>query len=427
MDTKPILHEPTDGLGQAESETRPLAARSGRRSLLARFRSYPTDSAPRSTLNSPLLWLRRAGWAPISFVLCVVIPSIGFILYFATLAAPQFVVEARFIVRTADVGTTSSDAISSAVSALSSSLSYSPSAQNSYVVAQYIKSRAAIDDLEKLVNLREIFRRPEADFWARLKENATAEELVDYWKNMVRAYVDAPSTIVTVEVKAFRPDDALTLCRAILTLSEQLVNRISERARLDVMRSSEEEVRRANGLLRAALQNMQTARDAEGVLDPAKASDETGKLLMQLMVEKTRLEGDLYFAQQVMGKDAPSVRQLSARSEILDRQLTALKSTLAGRDAADNNMAASLRRFEELEAQRILADKLLTFAEEGLERARIRAERQNLYFMVFVAPMPPNEATLPLRVTYSILLPIACFVIWGMFALIWAAVEDHRI
>ena len=427
MEAKQPLREPADDLSlEVASEQLPASRRSRRHSFVSFLRESTTNDLSGSARLSSVSWLRGAHWAPVSFFFCVVIPALAFILYFAAIAAPQFVVESRFVVRTADVAASTTDAMSSAVSALSSSLSFSPAAQNSYIVAQYIKSRAAVDDLEKLLNLREIFRRPEADFWARLKEDATSEELVDYWKNMVRAYVDGPSTIVTVEVKAFRGDDALNLSKAILTLSERLVNQISERARRDVMRSSEEEVRRADSVARASLQELQIARNTEGILDPTKAADETSKLLMQLVTEKTRLEGELHFAQQAMDKNSPSVRQLSTRTEILDRQIASLKSSLAGPTAVDRNVAASLRRFEELEVKRVLADKLLTFAEDGLERARLRAERQNLYFMVFVSPRSPDEPTKPLRLTYSILLPIACFVIWGMFALIWAAIEDHN-
>ena len=115
--------------------------------------------------------------------------------------------------------------------------SFTAPGQNAYIVTSYIQSRAIVDDLSKTLNLREIFRRPEADFWARLKRNAWIDELTDYWKSMVSTYIDAPSGIVTLQVRAFRPDDAVALAKAVLTLSETLVNRISDRARQDAMES----------------------------------------------------------------------------------------------------------------------------------------------------------------------------------------------
>jgi capsular polysaccharide transport system permease protein len=367
----------------------------------------------------------RVPWWRISFFVCVLIPSIAAIFYLAVLAAPQFTVESRFVVRAADPVMATNEKLS-AVASLGAAFTYSSVAQNSYVVAQYIRSRAAVDDLLGLIDLRTIYQRPEADFWARLKSDASEEELVDYWRQMVRAYVDSTSSIVILEVRAFRPDDALKVAQAIITLSERLVNQMSQRARQDVMRFSEEEVRRADLHIQSVLNDLQTARDEEGMLEPTKAADETSRLLMPLMAEKIRIEGDLYVASRSLDKSSPTVRQLKSRLEIAERQISVLKSNLAGDSGASRTVASSLRRFEQLEVQRFLAEKILTFAEDGLERARIKAERQNLYFMVFVSPSLPREAMLPHRLAYSILIPIACLILWGIVALLWATIEDHR-
>ena len=377
-------------------------------------------------------------WVGLSFIAFVILPSILAIAYYAFVASPQYAAEARLVVRTVEVLLV--DAVSptsasggsgtraqSPIATSSSATGYSLPLQNAYIVAQYIRSRAIVEDLSKTLDLREIFRRPEADFLARLASNASGEELVDYWREMVRSYVDGPSAIVTFQVRAFRPDDALKLAEAINTLSERLVNEISSRSRQDIMRSSEEEVRQADAQLRLALQELQAARDAEGILDPTKAADDTGKLLLQLMGEKIRLEGDLLAVSRTLAPSAPSVRYLRSRVEILEGQIANLKSTLTGNGGTARNIAASLRRFEELERNRFVAEKLLTVAEESFSRARKRAERQNLYFMVFVPPALPTDAEYPERLEYSILLPMAFLVLWGIGALLFAAIEDHRV
>jgi capsular polysaccharide transport system permease protein len=280
--------------------------------------------------------------------------------------------------------------------------------------------------LSKTIDLREIFRRPEADFLARLASDASLEELVDYWQQMVHSYVDGPSAIVTFQVRAFRPDDALRVAQAICILSERLVNEISRRSRQDIMRASEEEVRQADAQLRLALQALQAARDVEGMLDPTKAADDTGKLLLQLMGDKIRIESELFAASRTMAQNAPSVRYLRSRVEIVDGQIASLKATLTGKEGAARTVSASLRKFEELERDRFVADKLLTVAEDGLSRARKRAERQNLYLMVFIPPVSPTYAEYPERLAYSVLLPLAFLVLWGIGALLIAAIEDHR-
>ena len=98
-------------------------------------------------------------------------PSFAAILYFAFLASDQYAVEARFAVRSVEP----EQAESGTNGASSTSFSFTLSGQNAYIVASYIRSRAIVDDLGAKLNLRELFRRPEADFGARLKRDASID------------------------------------------------------------------------------------------------------------------------------------------------------------------------------------------------------------------------------------------------------------
>lgn len=375
---------------------------------------------------------RRPPWVLISFIACVVLPAMAAQVYFIFIATDQFIAEARAVVRSAEQESAVQSAMSQSGSSgagsnSTSALSLSTLGPNAYVVTNYIRSRAVVDDLGKMMDLRAIFRRPEADFWARLKSDATVEDLVDYWKDMVTTYVDGPSGIVTVKIRAFRPDDALALTQAVLKLSEQLVNEMTERARRDAMQFGEREVQRADVRVRAALGELRHYRDDEGLIDPVKTADETGKLLLQLLAEKIRLESDLFVASRSLTKNAPSVQNLTARLEITDVQISKLKEKLTGETPEIRNVAAKLARFEELEVQRQFAERLYTMAQDGLERARMTAERQAVYLTVFVPPSLPEDSLYPRRVAFSILAPLALLVLWSIVALIWASIEDHRI
>jgi capsular polysaccharide transport system permease protein len=367
----------------------------------------------------------------LSFILAVVIPAFMAIVYLAFIASDQYVAEARFAVRTAQLdGGGGGDKLLSSLSTLGSGLGASMPAlagQDPYIVTSYVHSRAIIDDLSPALDLRAMFTRPGSDFWSRLKRNASIEDLVDYWNGMVTTYVDGPSGIVTIDARAFRPDDALALSQAIITASEKLVNEVSARARNDAMRRAEEEVRRYEGQVRLALQDLRKYRDGEGFIDPVSTATSTSKLLLDMMAEKIRLQNDLFVATKAMSQDAPTVQTLKTRSDSLDKQIETMKASLAGNTVEGRTISNALVKFEELELQRTFAEKLYTMAQDGLERARVRAEQQNLYISVFVPPSLPQEPKFPERLAFSFIIPIGLLVLWGIFALIGATVEDHRI
>jgi capsular polysaccharide transport system permease protein len=358
----------------------------------------------------------------LSFVLSVVVPSLISVVYLAFIASDQYVAEARFAVLTIQTNV-SSEKLTSAISSGIPTMA----GQEAYIVASYIRSRAIIEDLSMQIDLRKIFRRPEADLWARLKRNATSEELIDYWNGMVTTYVDGPSGVVTVAARAFRPEDSVTLSRAIIQASEKLVNDVSSRARNDVMQRAEEEVRRYERAVRESLEDLRKYRDTEGFIDPVSAASSTSQLLMQAMSEKIRLQNDFFVSSKAMSTDAPTIQTLKSRLESVDAQIEQLKSKLTSNSPDGRSVADSLAKFEDLELKRTFAEKLYTIAQDALERARVRAEQKNIYLSVFVQPSLPQDASYPERTSYSLLIPVGLLVVWGIFALIAAAIEDHRI
>jgi capsular polysaccharide transport system permease protein len=368
-------------------------------------------------------WKRPSAYL-ISFIACVVAPAVAASLYFACIASDQFEAETRFAVRSA---TNDPNADKAKPASLSTSPLPVIAGQDAFIVSAYIRSRAIVDDLSKVIDLREVFRRPEADFWARLKRNASAEQLTEYWDGMVSAYVDGPSGIVTVRVKAFRPDDALSISNAIIKASEALANQISVRARADAMKLAEHEVQSAEGRVLSTLADLRSFRDQAGFIDPTQQATSTGALLTDLLAQKIKMQNNYFVASRAMSPEAPTVQSMKARLEALDQQIDEQRAKLTGDAAGASTIASLLPKFEELELQNRFSERLYTLATDGLARARQRAEAQNLYVSVFVPPALPEEALFPERFGLSVVIALGLTVLWGIAALTAAVIEDHRI
>jgi len=371
-----------------------------------------------------------------SFIGCVLVPSFAATVYFAFIATSQLAAEARFAVRqvssdsreaTPISGSGSGSAGAESSGAGVNNFSFSLVGQDAQIVTSYIRSRAIIDDLNAKVNLRELFRRPEADFWARLKRDASIEELTDYWNSMINTYIDTVSGIVTLKVRAFRAEDAVALANAVLQLSESLVNRISDRARRDATQTAEGEVRRAYEMTQTALADLRRFRDSAGIIDPQQAASEIGKLLIPLMADKIRMESDLFVATRDLDESAPTVVALKRRIATAEQQITDLKNKLTGTNGGERTVAASLAKFEELDLQREFAEKMYTLAQADLDRAQERAARQSVYLTVFVPPSMPEESRYPKRVAFPILIFFGLLIGWAIVAMTLASVEDHRL
>jgi capsular polysaccharide transport system permease protein len=297
---------------------------------------------------------------------------------------------------------------------------------DSYAVVQYLASRDVVDDLGKKLDLREMFSRPEADWPARLQLPVSIEELVRYWKSQVDAFYDITNGTIVVRARAFTPNDALQLAQAILGSAEQLVNDLSARARRDTLRNSEKEVHRAERRLKTALARLRDFRDQEGIIDPRKTADATQALAGRIRDEIVRVDTELSTVKHYMRADAPSVRMLEARLQSLQTELRSVESEVTDTEKSRSEVLSRVMgSYERLESERSFAEKAYQRALESLDRARMNADRQQVYIAGFVQPSLPEEALYPRRSRDVGIALLLCSAIWLICGFIVQTVREH--
>ena len=352
----------------------------------------------------------------LSFLIVAVLPAVAAGVYLFAFASDQYVAETRFAVRNAEAPS-GADGVSGEVGGVGggamSLLTGGPNlaGEDAGIIASYIHSRAAIEEISRKVDVRAIFQRPEADFWARLPADATTEELTKYWNKMVSVYVETSSGIVQVSAAAFRRQDALDLTKAILAASETLANSLNLKMQADQTRLAEDEV----------------FRNAQHLIDPEESAKSTGKLLLQLMSDKIETEGKLYVMQRAQGVNAPGITGIKARLDSINTHVTELQNQMAGDKQVSQNMAATMARFEELELKKVFSEKMFEFARQGLERARLSSIRQSIYLAVFVPPTLPQDFSFPERYVDLFFVLLVSIMTWSSGAVITSSVLDHRL
>jgi capsular polysaccharide transport system permease protein len=401
-----------------------------RSALLVRIglRSAPTVIEPRTVFVEPEQPAPRRRMSPylLSLIVLVALPAFAASLYFAFVAADEYVAETRFAVSTM-VADTISDSSKSTGGGSAAYGGLRASSEDAYLIAAYIRSRACVEEVSRTVNLRELFRRPEADFLARLKHDASVEELTRYWRDMVTAYVDPMSGIVTVTVSAFRRDDSMAIANAILAASEKIANEVSERARADSTKLAEKEVASAQERVSGSLGDLRAFRESAGFIDPAVQAAQTGKLLEGLVSQRIRLQTEYQVSSRAMSPDAPTLRSTKARLDELDAQIAEEKAKLTSQSKDSGALANLLPKYEQLMVRNDFDEKLYELASDGLERARLRAASQTIYVNVFVPPAPPQDALYPERFASAAMVSLTLLILWGVGALTAALVQDHQL
>jgi capsular polysaccharide transport system permease protein len=355
-----------------------------------------------------------------AFILIVVIPTFLSAIYFYGIAANQYVTELRLGVRAADAQR------NDATSIFQGTPSASYIGLESNVVVQYIQSREIVDALQKTINLRQIFSTDKADYWSRLNPSASIEELVEYWKKHVDPYFDMTTGTISVRVRAFSPAAAELIGNEIISHSEQLVNELSQRARSDFVKQSQEEVARAEERLRKARLGLLAYQNQERILDPKKEADASLLLIGKLREELARSRTEAATARAYVNENSPSLRATENRIRAIEQQLkTAEGQRTTGTDTSGESLSQTMSDFNKLDIERQFAEKYYNSVMESLEKAQSNAARQMTYLSTFVHPGLPERSDYPRRTEAVFLTLLAAVGFWIFMTLMAGSIVEH--
>ncbi len=378
---------------------------------------------------------RKLPWTQISFGLVVIIPTLLTALYFALIASPQYVVETQFSVR----GSSQSSLNALGLTALVGS---SVQSGDSYIVADYIHSAQILPDIRDQtgVDIRTIYSRPSIDFLYRENGERSLDEFRDYWRDMVNISFNSTTGNVTMRVFAFSPADARQVSESVLTASEHLVNKLSDKSRRQVVEAANQQVARSEERLRNIRKQMTELRMTEQAVDPAAVATMEASIISTLEQELATLRTRYKALVDSVSKEAPSARVIDRQITALEQQLVEQKKRLTGDyDAPTSNKTARngvdtsralpemIDRFTELGVEQEFAVKAYTASLAALETAMQEAQKQERYFAVYVPPREPEVALYPFSALNTGIVLLGSICLWLISYFAFRSVKDHAI
>jgi capsular polysaccharide transport system permease protein len=362
--------------------------------------------------------LRARAWAHRWFLVIAVIPIILAGIYYGLVASDQYVSETRFIVRKANGEQTLP------LGGFLQTAGLAPAQDDSLAIQDFIMSRDAVRDLERDIALRAILSRPEGDFINRFPgplDGETFEELHQSYEDFVEVTLDSSSGITTLKAYAFRADDARTLATALLEESENLINRLNDRAQQDTLNLARAEVRRAEQEVIASQARITEYRLRNKMIDPETGSMPLLELIGKLSAELAATQAQLSEIQSASPR-SPQIKPLRDRAAALQNQIAQERSKVVGQNSS---MVTRISEYERLFLQRQFADKALASAILSLETARLKAQREHIYLERIVEPNLADYPLYPQRFYSFLIAAISLLMIYGIGRLVTSSVKEH--
>lgn len=359
-----------------------------------------------------------------SFLLCVVLPLVLAVTYYAAYVTDRYAAHAGFSIRGIDTS-----AGIDGIGALTGLASSGSTTSDSYIVLSYLASRELVEAVDTELNLRGAYASLEVDALSRLALDATIEDFLKYWERRISTQFDPTSGIIEFEVQSFSPEHARDIADTMLRFTQTLVNDLSANARSDALRFAREEVELQESRMRAALDAIRNFRASEQSVDPSASAALEIQLIASLESRLIDVNARIAALRQILDADAPSVNALRRNSEALEAQIVerrrAIGNNVLDDGAGMNAVTQQLALYEELKVERSLAQQAYTSSLVSLEQARRDADRQQRYLAVHLRPQVAQSAEYPRDLRNILVLSFALIAAWSIGALLTYSVRDH--
>jgi capsular polysaccharide transport system permease protein len=289
-------------------------------------------------------------------------------------------------------------------------------------------SRQAVQDLQQRIGLKERYDQAYIDFWSRLSPSAPMERITRYWRTMTKVEYDTVQGTSSAEVRAFRPDDAYLIARALLALGEDLINEVAQRPQREAIQYAQAEVKRAEDRLKAVWAELSDFRNKSGVIDPvanlvvsnATVAATIRSTLSQMQTEITTLR------KQGLSANSSTIQSLQTKLKATEEQLKEVEGQISKtKQSGDMSIGAIVARYEQLDLERQFAQNMVTSTMQSLEQAKANAAAKRLFITAFVQPAVPQISTHPSRLVAVLTVAAASLLLWTIGLLLSRSIKEH--
>lgn len=359
---------------------------------------------------------RSYRWAYLGFIAFVLLPGALAAAYYWGYAADRYVTEMRYAVR----GGESMDRGEGAQVAIGTP-SMAPAAADSFILEDYLRSEAAVAELETRLDLRSMLGRDGNDPVRRYREDLPREALLDYWNAALDLRFDVLTGITTLRVRLFRPEDSLAVATVLTEMLDALVDRLSEQAQNEMLAYVSGEYAAAEQRLRDALDAIEAFRRRTLTVSPTQEAELNSATIAQLTGELTGLRVRLRTLLETV-PNSPQIPRLREQLGSLEAQIANTRAAVGGA-ASDSALPDQLTDFERLQNEyQIALDSYITTL--GLQQqAQANATLGRAQLVVFVPPRAASAPTAPDRPAEVLQILGLALVLWIMARVLLASLR----
>lgn len=357
-----------------------------------------------------------------SMAILILLPLALITGYLYVLAQDQYASRTGFTIRQEETGS-ASDLMGGLAQVFASA-----APGNADLLFEYVQSQELVARIDARFDLMSHYTQhwpfdPLYSLWP----SATIEDLVWFWGRLVKVTYDKASGLIMVEVRAADAESARQIGTMIVAESEEMINRLNEKARQDTTRNAEADLEAALQRLRAAREALAEFRARTQIVDPV--ADIQGRLGVLNNLQQQLAEALVSYDLLIQTSDAndPRVRQSQRRIDVVRNRISEERRMFAEQDITvdETNYPQLIAQFESMQVDQVFAETTYQAALTALDAARSNAARQSVYLATFIQPTLAQRAQYPDRLVIILISALFLTLGWSVLALIYYSLRDR--
>lgn len=354
------------------------------------------------------------------FLAVVVVPTLIAVAYYGFLASDVYVSESKFVVRSPDKPSVSG------LGVILKGAGFANSGDELYAAQSYATSRDALRALNRNGAFEKAYTRPEisiVDRYNPFNGRRSFESLYKYFQDKVGLGTDSSSSITTLAVRAYTPEDAQKFNEQLLEMSEATVNKLNDRGQRDLVHYAEAEVADAKAKSQETAAALAAYQNRSGVVDPQKQAAAQMEMVSKLQDNLIAAKAELAQLERYAPEN-PRIPVLRTQIGSVQGEINRQLGVVVGNN---RSLAAAAVRFQRLQLENDFAGKQLAAALASLEQARSETQRQQAYVERIVQPNLPDQSLEPRRLRGIFATFALSLLIYGILRMLLAGVREHAL
>ena len=353
------------------------------------------------------------------FWLFVVLPTIVLAIYYGFIASDVYTSESKFVIRSPNQRSVSG------IGMVLQNIGFNASSDDSYLVRDYLSSRDAVQNLKAKLDIQTKYSAKSVDVVSRfgtIKE-PTFENFYEYFNKKIKVVYDPASSISSLQIEAYTAKDAQNINEELLKMSEEVINRINNNAKNDILVASEKEVQEAQEISAKTAEALAKYRVKNDVFNPEGQSAIVLQEISKLQDALIQAETQLTQAREITPEN-PQIKAMETRIKSLKKSIADKSKLVTG--PSDISFSNRSVEYQRLQLEKELADKQLASAMATYEQSKNDFNKKQLYLERLAMPSLPDEATKPKRFKNVLSGFVFGLLLWGVVRLFVAGVREHN-